>query len=178
MAHSKILIASTLGLTFLVGALLTTLPKVYIGHLEERLGYFAESDVAKKLEVFDAASVNFLNHNPKYYFLGTGPGLIYLPAGDSILPRDQPIWGNHFEALPHMGAVLILSNSGLIGLLFFLFILWVGARSKMRKEDFILLVIGCMLSGIFLIQLHYYFIFGFACLFARTRLSLREEKLS
>jgi hypothetical protein len=161
------------GMIALIVGLFSILPKSAVTHLSLRFDYLFQSDVAEKFEVFDAASINFLNHNPKYYLLGTGPGLIYLPAGDYILERDRYIWGNHFEALPHVGSVLILSNSGILGLTLFLTALLVAARTKTRKQDLILFIIGCTLCGVYMFQIRYFFIFGVACLLANTK---RESK--
>ena len=155
---------------------ISALPKSSLHHMHVRLDYLFDSGVAEKLEVFDAASVNFLDHHPKYYLLGTGPGLIYLPAGDYILERDKYIWNNHFEALPHLGAVLIISNSGLLGLCIFILILGIGGAKK-RKTAPILFVIGFLIMGIFMIQIRYFYILGMACLLVRNQ-PLREEALT
>jgi hypothetical protein len=157
-------VAATIGVFAL---LIILLPKTSTEHLNTRLDYLSQSNIAEKLEVFDAASINFLNHQPKHYVFGTGPGLIYLPAGDYIVARDRPIWGNHFEALPHMGLVLLLSNSGIIGLILFCWAIYLGVKSK-HKTHPLLFAVGVLLVGLYFIQIRYFFVLGMACLLAFT----------
>ena len=161
--HVKKIVFAGLGLATLFGALIVFMPAHENNHLRERLSYFSSSHLAEKLEVFDAAAVNFFVHHPGYEIFGTGPGLISLPAGEYILERDRALWGNHFEALPHMGLVLILSNSGVVGLIVFLYALFLALRAKNSIENFTPFVLGCMLCGIYFIQMRYYFVLGFAC---------------
>ena len=139
------------------------LPDAAKNYMKLRLDLITSTGIAEKLEVFDAASINFLNHQPKYYGLGTGPGLVYLPAGDYILDRDKEIWQNGFEALPHMGIVLLIANSGLIGLSIYLFALFNAVRNK-RKQNQVYLVLAIALVAIQMIQLRYMTMLGFAYL--------------
>lgn len=144
---------------------INALPDAAKNYMKIRLDLITSTGIAEKLEVFDAASINFLNHNPKYYPFGTGPGLVYLPAGEYILDRDKEIWGNRFDALPHMGAVLLISNSGLIGLGLFLFALLSAFRKK-RKQNQAYLILAIALISIQLVQLRYMTMLGFAYLLA------------
>jgi hypothetical protein len=79
-----------------------------------------ETGIINKLEVFDYASANFLDKNKQFLLQGVGPGLIYLPATDYLTPELRGIWKDGFNALPHMGSVLLLSNGGIIN-----FSLWI-----------------------------------------------------
>jgi hypothetical protein len=160
----KIALGSVAVALMLVGSF-AALPKGPRQYMLERLQIISSNGIAEKLEVFDAAGINFLNHNPKYYLLGTGPGLIYLPAGDYILKRDQPIWHNRFEALPHMGLVLILCNSGCLGLFIFLTgTILAYRRNKLLPRPY--LALALCLVAIYFLQMKYLSILGFAMLIA------------
>jgi len=78
--------------------------------------------IANKLEVFDASAVLFFWSNPEHLIIGTGPGLISLPASGHV-PRGSAfaIYGDRIDSIPHMGFFQILSNTGMIGIL-----LWIG----------------------------------------------------
>ncbi len=143
------------------------LPENKKEYMAIRFRDLANPKIAEKLEVFDAAAVNFLNHHPKYYILGTGPGLIYLPATEYVIKRDQPLWGGGFQALPHMGMILMISNAGLIGLFLFGLAVWIGIRQK-SKEQLMLNHLGILLTSMYFFQIRYFFVFGLACLFARA----------
>lgn len=144
--------------------LLSMVPRSGKDYMAERLNVLRSPRIVEKLEVFDAAAINFLNHHPEHYLLGTGPGLVYLPATHYILPRDMVLWSGGFQALPHMGLVLILSNAGLLGLSLFLLGLWSGFRKKSPFSQTGML--GTMLMGIYMIQIRYFFLFGLACMLA------------
>lgn len=164
ISRYKIALGSLAVALMLVGSV-AALPKAPRQYMLERLQIISSNGIAEKLEVFDAAAINFLNHNPKYYWLGTGPGLIYLPAGDYILKRDQPIWNNRFEALPHMGLVLILSNAGLLGLCIFVTgIVLAYRRNRLVSKSFMALAL-CLVA-IYFLQMKYLSILGFAILIA------------
>ena len=76
--------------------------------------------LANQLEPFDGAAVLFLWENPKYLLFGTGPGLVSLPASRYIPLVHQAVWGSRIDSIPHMGLLLIIANTGIIG-----FSLWV-----------------------------------------------------
>jgi hypothetical protein len=162
------------GIVLIIGLLFAFAPDSLKNHLSERGKSFSTEGFADKLEVFDAAGVNFLNHNPKYYLAGTGPGLIYLPASEYMVARDVPIWGHKFEALPHMGLVLTICNAGVIGLLILLFGFFSAFKSQSNRTANRVMV-GVMLTGIYFMQIRYYFIFGFAFLLAQSTTIDREE---
>lgn len=145
------------------------LPATSQDYIKTRFSYLKEQGFAEKFEVFDAASINFMMHNPRHLLLGTGPGLVYLPASEYIVERDKPIWGNHFEALPHMGLVLTLSNMGLIGLILFLFPFALAIYQKRRFPD-LLTWIGLVFFGLFFVQIRYFYLFGMAAILCRRRL--------
>lgn len=147
----------------------TSLPETSKDYIETRFSYLSDQGFAEKLEVFDAASINFLIHNPKHLLLGTGPGLVYLPASEYIVERDKAIWGNHFEALPHMGLVLTLSNMGIIGLILFLAPVILSIRKKRSRPDS-LTWIGLVFFGLFFVQIRYFYLFGMAAILCRKQL--------
>lgn len=75
--------------------------------------------VALKLEVFDASASLFLIDQPIYALVGTGPGLVSLPASDFIPPGlYTALWGADMgiNNPPMHGPLLELSNGGVLGL--------------------------------------------------------------
>jgi hypothetical protein len=153
----------------LLGLTLKSLPETSRNYIHERFQYLSERGFAEKFEVFDAASINFFIHQPQHLPLGTGPGLIYLPASEYIVERDKPIWGNRFDALPHMGAILVIANSGVLGLVLLLYPFFSAFRRKRKTPD-ALLFVGVVLFGLFFVQIRYYFLFGAAALLCRKTL--------
>jgi hypothetical protein len=164
------------GALFLLALAIRTMPPNSKDYIATRFQYLFEHEFAEKFEVFDAASINFLMHQPKHLAVGTGPGLIYLPASEYILERDKIIWGNRFDALPHLGIVLVISNAGIIGLLLLLtpFAL---ALIRKRPEPDPLLFLGIVMFGLFFIQIRYYFLFGIAALLCRAAWNRPPERV-
>jgi hypothetical protein len=80
-------------------------------------------EIAYRLEVFDTVAALFLAANPVYWLIGTGPGLISIPATPllPITPYTVVYIGPGVNSPPTMGIVLELANGGLIAL-----ILWIG----------------------------------------------------
>jgi hypothetical protein len=75
----------------------------------------------QSLEIFDASALGFLLHRPEHLLFGTGPGLVSLPASDHVPAGNaQAIFGDRIDSIPHMGLLRVVSDSGLVGLL-----LWV-----------------------------------------------------
>lgn len=134
-------------------------------HLRARFDQIIKGDLASKFEVFDAAAINFFQHHPKHLVFGTGPGLVYLPASEYVIERDRPIWGKRFEALPHVGLILTLSNAGFVGIaLFGTFLGLLVLRGQRSRSSMWLL--GIALALLYLLQLRYHYLFGVACLWA------------
>jgi hypothetical protein len=80
-------------------------------------------EVVYRMEIFDTAATLFLAANPTYLIMGTGPGLVSLPA-TPFLPisrytRDYVRPG--INSPPTMGWLLELSNGGFVTC-----VLWVG----------------------------------------------------
>ena len=75
--------------------------------------------IAYRLEIFDGPALLFLARNPLFALMGTGPGLISLPATAYLPPGEA-----HFEWLaetginspPTMGVLLEVANAGVLGL--------------------------------------------------------------
>jgi hypothetical protein len=85
-------------------------------------GNWAE-EIAYRLDVFDASALLFLLDQPLYALIGTGPGLMTLPASYYVPPGlYSHIWTAEtgINSLPFHGALLEVSNSGLLGLVLWL----------------------------------------------------------
>jgi hypothetical protein len=80
-------------------------------------------EVAFRLETFDTAAALFLAANPIYWLIGTGPGLVSIPATPylPITPYTIIYVGPGVNSPPTMGIVLELANGGVIALA-----LWFG----------------------------------------------------
>jgi hypothetical protein len=77
-------------------------------------------EVAYRLDVFDASALLFLLDEPLYALIGTGPGLVSLPASYHVPPGLYSfIWNSELgiNGLPSHGLLLEMSNSGLLGLM-------------------------------------------------------------
>lgn len=81
-------------------------------------------EIAYRLDVFDASALLFLLDQPLYALIGTGPGLVSLPASDYVPPGLYSlIWTPELgiNSPPFHGLLLELSNGGLLSLL-----LWIA----------------------------------------------------
>ncbi len=77
-------------------------------------------EIAYRLDVFDASALLFLLDQPLYALIGTGPGLVSLPASYYVPPGLYSfIWTAEvgINSLPFHGLLLEVSNSGLLGLI-------------------------------------------------------------
>ena len=77
--------------------------------------------VVYRLDIYDAAALAFLVHNPLYAFVGTGPGLVCLPATAYIPPgKYSVIWdvtlGKGLDSPPTLGILLEVANGGMLAL--------------------------------------------------------------
>ena len=139
-------------------------------HHSERNFIAKKSSIVSKLEVFDAAAANFLIQNPKYLIFGTGPGLVSIPVGkEYLLDRDKNFWSNGIVALPHMGAMLMISNGGLIGLALWIAIILICIKSYFEKhrlevgsKEKLVFLVFLTLVGLYLIQIRYLYYIGLA----------------
>ncbi len=80
--------------------------------------------IAYRLDSFDASAVLFLADQPEYLFIGTGPGMMLLPASEYVPPGVYRLMyppEKGLDGLPTHGMLLEVSNSGLIGLSLWLF---------------------------------------------------------
>ena len=76
-------------------------------------------EIAYRLDVFDASALLFLIDQPLYALLGTGPGLVTLPASEYIPPGQySSIWTAEvgINSPPYHGLLLEIANSGMLGL--------------------------------------------------------------
>lgn len=91
------------------------------------------------LEVFDASAVEFFKENPRHLLVGTGPGLISLPASAYIPYSARSIYGDRIDSIPHMGFIQVISNTGLLGAGIFLAFLYFSINYIRRAEGAALL---------------------------------------
>ena len=87
-------------------------------------------NVALRLDVFDASAALFLVRNPKYFLIGTGPGLVSFPASWHVpLGIYSEVWNNGIDSLPTHGLLHEVSNSGVIGLITWLIGVWSSSKA-------------------------------------------------
>lgn len=101
-----------------------------------RVTNFGEA-IAYRLDVFDASAVLFLLHSPIYAVIGTGPGLMSLPASDHIPAGMYKILFPVIDTPPTHGILLELSNTGIVGVTTWIFmvssIFFAGRRLVGRR---------------------------------------------
>lgn len=76
-------------------------------------------EIAYRLDVFDACALLFLLDQPSYALLGTGPGLVSLPASNYVPPGLYSlIWTPEtgINSPPYHGPLLEISNGGVLSL--------------------------------------------------------------
>jgi hypothetical protein len=117
-----------------------------IDHIDpsERLGGAEPQNwgeaIAYRLDSFDASALLFLLDQPEYIVVGTGPGMMLLPASDYvppgifslIYPKEKGL-----DGLPTHGPLLELSNGGVLGLVLWLAQIaycWSVLRAAWRQE--------------------------------------------
>ncbi len=76
-------------------------------------------ELAFRMDIFDGPALLFLASNPIYFMIGTGPGLVPLPATAYVPQSSYYLWSSDtgINSPPSMGVMLELSNAGLIGLI-------------------------------------------------------------
>ena len=72
----------------------------------KKVEYVDSEGWMSKFEPFDSATLAFFADHPAQLLIGTGPGLISLPAS----------YYRTIDSLPHIGLLLQISNYGLVGL--------------------------------------------------------------
>ena len=76
-------------------------------------------------ETCDSSTLNYLKHHPLSFWIGMGPGAQAVLATQTLLPRDLAVWSQSSTVpLPGFGYLLILSNIGIFGLLFYCWFFW------------------------------------------------------
>lgn len=96
--------------------------------------------IAYRLDSFDASALLFLLDQPEYIVVGTGPGMMLLPASDYvppgifslIYPKERGL-----DGLPTHGPLLELSNGGVLGLGLWLaqiLYCWSALRAVVRRQ--------------------------------------------
>ncbi|HEX6288542.1 MAG TPA: hypothetical protein VFZ66_05085 [Herpetosiphonaceae bacterium] len=75
--------------------------------------------IAYRMDSFDASALLFLWDQPTYALIGTGPGMMLLPASEYVPPGIYRLIyppEKGLDGLPTHGLLLEVSNSGVIGL--------------------------------------------------------------
>jgi len=144
--------------------------KRYIKHFTTRNSLLLKTELIERFEDQEAAAINFFIQNPRYSFLGTGPGLIYIPSVayriDKYLHIDTDK-NNQFNYLPHMGSILQFSNSGIIGCIFLFFLIRLCILElKKTKKDY--LSIFLLLTTLYFFQIRLIYYAGLALGLSRT----------
>lgn len=90
-------------------------------------------EIVFRTDVFDGGALLFLSDNLVYLLIGTGPGLVSLPA-TSYIPESvyYLYWveaGAGINSPPTIGAILELSNAGIIGVLLWLTMVFSALRA-------------------------------------------------
>ena len=91
--------------------------RLTINRIEEPPADIIEN-LAFRMDVLDGPALLFLFKNPMYMLVGTGPGLVTLPATEYLPPSKYFTWLSKtgINTPPSIGWVLELSNTGIIGL--------------------------------------------------------------
>lgn len=122
--------------------------------------------ILNKFEVFDAAYLNFLRHNPKFIILGTGSGLGGIASQKYALQKDYGSFPAGSASLPLMGGIYLIAQFGII---FGFALIYYTLRNRLFKNDresiFVTLVVG-----LFLLQ-YYYFLSILFALFMKEYLA-------
>jgi hypothetical protein len=98
-------------------------------------------EIAYRLDVFDSCALLFLLDQPLYALIGTGPGLVPLPASEYVPPGLYSlIWTPEtgINSPPYHGPLLEISNGGVLslGLWFAQVILcWIALRFLYRRSN-------------------------------------------
>lgn len=130
--RKPILVVAAIGLLLLASLARWEAGEVWLQtwteHMEVRLASASATsasaswaeNIAARTDVFDASAILFLVDNPLYLLVGTGPGLVTLPATDYVPHgmRTEWVWQERagLNTPPQIGLVRELSNSGLVGL--------------------------------------------------------------
>ncbi|MCO4754902.1 MAG: hypothetical protein KC478_10510, partial [Bacteriovoracaceae bacterium] len=128
-------------------------------HMQNRSYLLKGTSLIDRLEDQESSALNFLLSSPKAFFLGAGPGMVYLPASKYRVKKfevENPLGAkNLFNVLPHMGMILQLSNGGLLSFslltVLFLFLL----QKMVIRKDIIPthhIVLFILFSGLYLFQ--------------------------
>lgn len=91
-----------------------------------------------RLDIFDGSALQFFEANPVYVLIGTGPGLISLPATAYIPNSIYYAWvqesGAGLNTLPSLGLLIELANGGGADLLLWLLIVGSSLRAARRLQ--------------------------------------------
>ena len=132
---------------------------VTLGKEDNRL--LNEPAIFTQFEIFDRAALNFFYNYPKHLIFGTGPNLISIPSSKYIDDSAYKIFGGYLIGIPGSGLINLVSRSGFIGLILYIFLFfkifkYLG-KNKLLKNIFSVMAINFIFSNIAWI----YFIIGF-----------------
>lgn len=117
-----------------------------------------ENPIINRLEVFDAAYVNFLFHEPFFLPFGTGSGMAGFASQKYVLEKDKWDFPNGSTAAPLMGAVFLISQFGIVVSLGMVIVAIKGLIFTRDNKKFFSLILVLL----FLLQYYYYFVFFIA----------------
>ena len=120
-------------------------------HLKERSYISSQKNFIDKFEIHDAAALNFFYHNPQFLLTGVGLGTIGIASSPYLIERDAKGWGYKSNNSPHMGAIFIISQYGVIGIL----ILGLIFFNRNMFNDLYQCTFLIALIGLWLLQLRY-----------------------
>lgn len=168
--YLKSLTYTLLSISLVLTTLINFFPKAieweaWKNNFRKRAFILQSNDVVGRFEVLDAAALNFFKHNPKYLPFGAGPGLVSIPATKYVLPKDKQDFPGPLLALPHMGAVLLISNAGIAGLtiwlLFFIFVFKRYLNILNYDKSYLLsFFIYTLFMLLYLLQIRYFYLIG------------------
>ncbi|MBV9791508.1 MAG: hypothetical protein JOZ51_25145 [Chloroflexi bacterium] len=96
--------------------------------------------IAFRMDSFDASALLFLWAQPTYALIGTGPGMVLLPASEYVPPGVYRLMyppERGLDGLPTHGPLFEVANSGILGLGLWLFQVWIcytALRRLARKQ--------------------------------------------
>ena len=96
--------------------------------------------IAFRMDSFDASALLFLWAQPAYALIGTGPGMMLLPASEYVPPGVYRLMyppERGLDGLPTHGPLFEVANSGILGLGLWLFQVWIcytALRRLARKQ--------------------------------------------
>lgn len=131
----------------------------------ERNYIFNATNIAERFEPAESTVVNYLMLNKEKILFGIGTGLMGSITKEYTLNKWKGDWPNGVSYQPFMGAILVLANVGLVGLILIILFYLVGICESWNKKDFFLLKILCVTAILYFFQVRYFHVFALAVIF-------------